>query len=129
MSHDTTATAHAHTESWKPYAAVLAALLFLTMVTVGAAYINLGSANVVIALGIATIKAVLVALFFMHLLHDKPINAVIAVAGFLFLGLMLTFCLLDIDTREDNRPGTLKEAPKVAAPVVAAPAAEHAEHK
>ena len=35
-----------------------------------------------IALTIATIKATLVALFFMHLRHDKPVNALIAVAGF-----------------------------------------------
>ena len=44
-----------------------------------------------IALFIATIKAILVALFFMHLLYDKPVNAIIAVAGFLFLGIFLMF--------------------------------------
>ncbi len=38
------------------------------------------------ALAIATVKAALVALFFMHLRWDKPVNAIIAVAGFLFLG-------------------------------------------
>ena len=135
MSQDTTAHAPGHAESWKLYAAVLAALLFLTTVTVGAAYIDLGPANIVIALGIATVKAVLVALFFMHLLHDRPINAVIGVSGFLFLGLMLTFCLLDLDTREKPIPGTEKVAPKTMVPApggqnAAPPSVEHgAEHK
>ena len=67
------------------YLRVLIALLVLTGITVGASYIHFGSsaANVVVALTIATIKGTLVALFFMHLLHDKPVNAVIAVAGML----------------------------------------------
>lgn len=124
MSHQT--QAH-ETESYRPYAIVLGALLVLTVITVIAAGFDFGSANVVIALGIATIKATLVALFFMHLAHDKPINAVIAVSGFLFLGIMLTFCLIDIDTREDLKPSTLKSAPvkPAAAAPVAAPGAEH----
>ena len=83
----------------KTYTLTLALLLILTAITVGASYIQFGSLNVVIALGIATIKASLVALFFMHLRHDKPVNAVIACAGFLFLGLFLLFTFLDVDTR------------------------------
>src|SRR4051812_22768104 len=88
-----------HDHSPKPYVVTLIALLILTGITVFAAGINFGSSsvNVVIALTIATIKAALVALVFMHLRNDKPINAVIAVAGFLFLGLLLMFCMTDID--------------------------------
>ncbi len=129
MSHDTKDTAHAHGDSFIPYAVTLGALLVLTVITVIAAGFDFGSGNVVIALGIATVKASLVALVFMHLRHDKPINAVIAVAGFIFLGLFLMFTLLDIDNRDTLTPGTLKEERKVAAP--AAPTAEHgaAEHK
>jgi cytochrome c oxidase subunit 4 len=82
----------------------LLTLLFLTVVTVGASYIDFGSGNIVIALAIATVKATIVALFFMHLLHDKPINGVIAIGGFIFLGLFLTFVLLDIDYRKDATP-------------------------
>ena len=95
----------------KIYLAVLAALLFLTIVTVGASYIDLGPANIVVALLIATTKASLVGLFFMHLLHDRPINAMILVAGFMFLGLLLSFCLLDIDNRFHIAP-TNKSVPK-----------------
>ena len=57
-----------------------------------------------IALFIATIKATLVALFFMHLRWEKPVNAIIAVAGFLFLGIFLMFDLLDADSRNYYLP-------------------------
>ena len=82
----------------------LLTLLFLTIVTVGASYIDFGSGNIVIALAIATVKATVVALFFMHLLHDKPVNGVIAISGFLFLGIFLTFVLLDLGYRKDSAP-------------------------
>jgi cytochrome c oxidase subunit IV len=117
------------------YALNLTALLILTGLTVGASYIDFGQGNIVIALAIATVKATLVALFFMHLVHDKPVNGLIAVAGFIFLGLLLLFTLLDTGTRRDPAPQNLEplnlQAPPVpgaapapaAAPGAAAPAA------
>ena len=107
----------------KAYAFTLVALLILTAITVGASYIQFGSMNVVIALTIATVKGSLVALFFMHLRHDKPVNAVIACGGFLFLGLFLLFTFLDVGTRENLQPVNLK-TPAAAVPTPApAPAA------
>jgi cytochrome c oxidase subunit 4 len=82
----------------------LLALLVLTAITVGAAYVNLGSGNVVVALFIATVKASLVALFFMHLRWDKPVYGIIAMAGFLFLGIFLMFCVLDASSRNYYLP-------------------------
>jgi len=104
----------------------LVSLLILTVITVGASYIQFGSANVVIALAIATIKASIVALFFMHLLHDKPVNAIIAVTGFLFLGIFLMFDFIDVGTRKDVQPQNLHAPPAVTAPASApaAPAAD-----
>jgi len=98
-----------HTESHshggpKIYTANLFALLFLTILTVAAASFNFGSANVVIALAIATVKATLVALFFMHLVWDKPVNSIIAIAGFLFLGIFLMFDFLDVTSRNVYPP-------------------------
>jgi len=98
-----------HTESHshggpKIYTANLFALLFLTIITVAAASFNFGAANVVIALAIASVKATLVALFFMHLVWDKPINSIIAIAGFLFLGIFLMFDFLDVTTRDHMQP-------------------------
>jgi cytochrome c oxidase subunit IV len=110
------------------YAKTLVSLLILTAITVGASYINFGAFNVVVALTIATIKATLVALFFMHLLHDKPVNGLIAAAGFLFLGLFLMFTLLDFNSRGNpqprNLPTVIAPPPPAAAPA-AAPAPEH----
>jgi cytochrome c oxidase subunit IV len=89
------------------YVKILVTLLILTGITVGAAYIDLGSGNVVVALTIATIKASLVALFFMHLRWEKPVNSIIAVAGFLFLGIFLMFDLIDADSRNYYLPQNL----------------------
>ena len=110
------------------YAKTLVTLLILTAITVGASYINFGAMNVVVALTIATIKATLVALFFMHLLHDKPVNGMIAAAGFLFLGLFLMFTLLDFDTRENPQPFNLHPQVAAPAPATTAPAATPEHH-
>ncbi|MGH9593894.1 MAG: hypothetical protein ACRD5L_12445, partial [Bryobacteraceae bacterium] len=47
-------------------------------------------------------------LFFMHLAWDKPVNAIIAVAGFLFLGIFLMFDFLDVGTRVNLQPHNMK---------------------
>ena len=101
--HPAQAHEHGHDHSGT-YLKTLLALLVLTIVTVGASYIDFGSGNIVIALTIATIKASLVALFFMHLRYEKPVNAIIALTGFLFLGIFLMFCFIDFDSRDGLRP-------------------------
>ncbi|MGD0382797.1 MAG: cytochrome C oxidase subunit IV family protein [Thermoguttaceae bacterium] len=75
--------------------AVLAALLVMTLLTVAAAREDLGSWNLIIALGIATIKAALVVLFFMHLRYDNPFYAVVFITALLFVALFLGLTLLD----------------------------------
>jgi cytochrome c oxidase subunit 4 len=95
----------------------------------------------VIALAIASVKAILVGLFFMHLVWDKPVNAIILIAAFLFLGIFLMFDFLDVSSRVNFQPrntapmenatpvpdsmNPLKTAPPQ--PLTPAPAAE--EHK
>ncbi len=93
-----------HASATRTYAAVLATLLTLTVITVLAAGVNFGSMNVVIALIIATIKASLVALFFMHLRHEKPMNSIIFVCGLFFLAIFLIFCFVDTSSRDNVRP-------------------------
>lgn len=75
--------------------AVFAALIGLTVVTVAATWIDLGVWNLWLALGIATVKATLVALYFMHLRYDHPFHAVVFVAALLFLGVFIALTLLD----------------------------------
>jgi cytochrome c oxidase subunit IV len=71
------------------------ALLVLTVITVAVRYIDVGEFNMVIALGVAVVKATLVALFFMHLRWDRPFNLLTFVASMAFVILMMAFCLMD----------------------------------
>jgi cytochrome c oxidase subunit IV len=82
------------------YFSIWIALLVCTLLTYKAAFIELGRFNAAIALGIATLKATLVALFFMHVWHagDKLIKLVI-IAALFFLLLLLGLTMTDYATR------------------------------
>ncbi|MEZ6189316.1 MAG: cytochrome C oxidase subunit IV family protein [Planctomycetota bacterium] len=85
-----------HVVSWQFLLGILISLLALTVLTVAAARVDLGSGlNIGIALAIATVKATLVAAFFMHLYWDKPINTVVLLFSLSLLALFLGFSLLD----------------------------------
>jgi cytochrome c oxidase subunit 4 len=99
-----------HTTAPGAYRKILGTLLALTIVTVLAAGVNFGAGNVVIALVIASIKASLVALFFMHLRHDKPMSAVIFVSGVAMLAVFLIICTIDTDARDRVRPSNARTA-------------------
>jgi cytochrome c oxidase subunit 4 len=89
------------------------ALLFLTVVTVAARYVDVGQFNMVIALGIAVLKATLVAMFFMHLKWDKPFNQLVFVACITFVVLLIALTVLDTSeynpTVYDGNPATVQE--------------------
>jgi cytochrome c oxidase subunit 4 len=72
-----------------------AALLALTATTVALSLVDFGRANVVIALGVATVKATLVALFFMHLKYASRFLAVLIAGAVLFAALLIGFVLMD----------------------------------
>ncbi len=92
------------TLSLKVYSKVLAVLLFLTAMTVLIAQVDFGVVNVFIAMGIATIKASLVLLFFMHLKYDDKFFLVIFLTGVFFLVIIFLICELDILTRIPESP-------------------------
>jgi len=87
--------AHGTATSRRTYTAVFAALLVLTVVTVLASYVDLGLLNVVVALLIASAKASLVALFFMHLKGESRLVWGFALVPILFLALILFGTLVD----------------------------------
>ena len=89
-----------HVSSLKLYIGIWIALLAGTLLTVIAAGIDLGPFNAVVALTIATIKATLVVLFFMHVkyAHEKLTKLVIATAIFFFL-ILLSLTMADYSTR------------------------------
>ena len=82
------------------YAAILITLLICTILTVLAATKDLGRFNIVVALAIATFKASLVILFFMHARYIKGRTQLVIVAGFFWLAIMLSLTLTDYTTRQ-----------------------------
>ena len=90
---------HHHVGSSAMFATVLIALLFLTFITVAVAQFDFGSANMLIAMGIAAVKASLVIGFFMHVKWDTAINKIVFMSSFLFLSLLFIFTLADLFTR------------------------------
>ena len=85
----------AHVISLPVLLGVFLLLMLLTVVTICATWVDLGVWNLWIALGIATIKAGLVALYFMHLRYDHPFNGLIFVTALVFLFLFLSLTMLD----------------------------------
>jgi|SRR5271157_5776695 len=89
-----------HGTSVKTYLIIGATLLVLTVATTLIAFVNLGPFNPVVALTIATIKALLVILFFMHVKGaSEKLTGVVVVSGFFFLAILLTLSLSDYLTR------------------------------
>jgi cytochrome c oxidase subunit IV len=88
-----------HIVSPKIYVTIFLALMVLTILTVVAAYFDLGRANVFIALTIAVTKATLVVLFFMHVRWSSRLTMVFVVAGLFWLLIMVVFTLSDYQTR------------------------------
>ena len=98
--HDTTDSNHggAHIVSVHMLVAVLLVLLALTWATVAATRFDMGTLNLWAALAIAVVKATLVALYFMHLRWERPINAIFFVASIVFIALFIGLVLMDTTT-------------------------------
>ncbi|HUO25893.1 MAG TPA: cytochrome C oxidase subunit IV family protein [Candidatus Aquilonibacter sp.] len=91
---------HSTSSSLKTYFAVWATLLVLTYVTYRVALIDLAPYNAAIALTIASIKATLVALFFMHVKGaSEKLTKLVIVAAIFFLILLLSLTMADYATR------------------------------
>jgi cytochrome c oxidase subunit 4 len=88
-----------HIVSPAQYALVFGTLLVGTGITVGAAYVNMGWLNPVIALGIACTKAVIVILFFMHVKYQSRLIKMTVGAGFLTFLILIGMTLSDYMSR------------------------------
>ncbi|WP_136795932.1 cytochrome C oxidase subunit IV family protein [Desulfosediminicola ganghwensis] len=88
-----------HILSYGKLAAVLGCLLMLTVVTIGVSYVDLGFFNVPVAIGIASTKATLVLLFFMHLKYEGPLIVWSFISAVIFLAIMITFTFWDVAFR------------------------------
>ena len=85
----------AHVMPLRTLFAVFGTLVALTIVTVAAAQISFGAWEVWVSLGIASVKATLVAVYFMHLRYDKSFNGLVFVSSLVFLALFLALTLMD----------------------------------
>ncbi len=88
---------HVHIVPPKVLLAVFGALMVFTLLTVGVTYVDLGSANILLALAIAVAKAALVAMYFMHLRWDSPFNGIILITALVFIALFIGLAVLDTE--------------------------------
>jgi cytochrome c oxidase subunit 4 len=110
---------HAHIATARFYWGIFGCLVVLTLLTVKVSYYDFGSANIIIALLIASMKASLVAAFFMHLRHDSLFNTLAFLAAFLFLGIFILLTYDDIGRRgrvDNAYGGTIDGRSGTAAP-------------
>lgn len=87
---------HHHITPVKTLIQVGVALTILTIITVAIGYLRLPQPyNVIFAIGIAIIKASLVAMFFMNLYWDKKFNALVLIVSILFFTALVGITMLD----------------------------------
>lgn len=112
--------------------AMLVALTVITVFQATQTYVDLGKYEVGITLLIASAKAALVALIFMQLAHDKPMNGIILISALLFVSLFFTFVLMDRHEYLPQMEDYLLQNPVLeeptAAPATPAAPAEGAAH-
>ena len=81
------------------YYTIFAILLLCTYLTVQAAFLDLGAMNTVVALGIATFKATIVILFFMHVKYSTKLTWAVVIGSIFWLGILLALTMTDYLTR------------------------------
>lgn len=88
-----------HIVSFKTYFNVILALIGLTVVTVLVSLVDFGVFNLIISMGIATFKAALVLMYFMHLKYDDKAYLVTFLVGVFLIIIIFLFSSFDIVTR------------------------------
>ncbi|MCB2198689.1 cytochrome C oxidase subunit IV family protein [bacterium] len=86
------------------YLMVASALFVLTVITVAVAQVDFGAWNLVVAMVVATTKAVLVAMFFMHLFYDNKLFAAFFTGSFVILGIFIVITMFDTMERDRLYP-------------------------
>jgi cytochrome c oxidase subunit 4 len=92
------APAH-HQSSLVSYFVVFLTLMVLTVLTVWVSRIDLGALNTSVAMAIAIVKATVVILWFMHVIHSPRLTWIIVIASFLWLAVMFLMFFSDYATR------------------------------
>lgn len=85
------------------YLTIVAILLVMTAITVGASFVDLGVFNPIIALAIAAFKMILVVLFFMHVKYSTKLTKLTVGAGIFTFLVLIGMTLSDYMTRAWGR--------------------------
>ncbi len=88
-----------HALSVRDYLLIFAVLTALLVATIGVSFLPLGRLSLPVALAIAGCKAVLIALYFMHLRSSNRLTWVFSGAALLWFGILMTLTLNDYLTR------------------------------
>ncbi len=88
-----------HVVPQKIYLLVFATLLLMTLVTVDVAFYNFGWLNIYLALVIATFKATIVVMYFMHVKFSPRLTWLFAIAGIFWMIILMVLMLSDYMTR------------------------------
>ena len=88
-----------HVLPLRTYYSVFFALMGLTALTTLVAYVDMGVLNDVVALSIASVKVVLVLLYFMHVKFSGRLIWIFAAGGFFWLVIFFVLILSDYATR------------------------------
>ena len=88
-----------HVSPIRVYLSIFIALMVLTLVTVLAAFVDLGPFNPAVAMAIAIFKATLVVLYFMHVKYSSRLTKLVVLTGLFFLVILLGETMMDYATR------------------------------
>lgn len=111
-----------HVVPVRVYYVIFGWLMALLVVTLVAAYLPLGGWGTLVAFTIATVKAVLILLYFMHVRYGSRLIWIAATAAFLWLGILLVLTLSDYEARgwtpasemlRPDRPADIPPPPKL----------------
>ncbi len=98
-THATTTTATVGEPTRRGYVVVWLALVGLAIASLLASRVVTGSAGLAISLGIAAVKATLVAAFFMHLARGRAVHRLAFAAAVAFFLLLVLGIVADVGTR------------------------------
>jgi len=88
-----------HVVPVRVYLLIFGALLALTATTTAVAFVDLGPLNVILMLGIAVTKALLVILYFMHVRWSTRLTQLFVTSGFVFFAILVLITMADFVTR------------------------------
>jgi cytochrome c oxidase subunit 4 len=91
---------HAAHPTLKVYYTVFAALMVLLVATVVVVEVDLGRLNFPVAVSIASIKALLIILFFMHVRYSQPLIWLVAFSAFFWLAILFSITITDYIARD-----------------------------